>query len=72
MRSRYDICIAWKQKQCACVRLALTINFIRSLVDVSRACHQDDCSQCHQVAQGCEAVSTHIMKASTILEDKAS
>ncbi|GAB5588904.1 Sorting nexin mvp1 [Umbelopsis nana] len=44
---------------------------LRSLVDVSRACHQDDCSQCYQVAQGCEAVSTHIMKASTILEDKS-
>ncbi|KAG2172932.1 hypothetical protein INT44_004673 [Umbelopsis vinacea] len=44
---------------------------VRSLVEVTQACHQPDCEQCAQVAQGCEAVSTHIMKASTILEDKS-
>jgi hypothetical protein len=48
------------------------ISYQRSLVDISQACHRDDCSQCYQVAQGCEAVSTHIMKASNILEDKVS
>ncbi|KAH8549013.1 hypothetical protein BGW37DRAFT_430008, partial [Umbelopsis sp. PMI_123] len=45
---------------------------IRSLVEVSHVCYQDDCEQCFQVAQGCQAVSIHIMKASTIMEDKAS
>ncbi|CAO3674287.1 unnamed protein product [Umbelopsis ramanniana] len=60
-----------KRTEAQVVDYARYSSSIRSLVDVTQACHQADCEQCSQVAQGCEAVSTHIMKASTILEDKS-